>query len=134
MDNQNVIYLVIAMQRKCSMACKIQIIGLTDRTNWQDWGGRWTRRTALMRNLKTILEELEVKYTLPVQPILLPANMPPLASYQSNTRPTSPSGFTLSSPGGARTQLRQSPSLSPHSGIANLPDLGNAGRFPSTAR
>lgn len=49
----------------------------TDRPNWQDWGGRWGRRTAFMRNLKTILEELDIRYTMPVQPVLLPSHPPP---------------------------------------------------------
>lgn len=45
-----------------------------DRPNWQDWGGRWTRRTAFMRHLKTVLEELDIRYTMPVQPVLLPTS------------------------------------------------------------
>ena len=57
MEYQNAITLVVAMEH---------------RPNWQDWGGRWGRRTAFMRHLKTVLEELDVKYTLPVQPVLLP--------------------------------------------------------------
>lgn len=50
-----------------------------DRSSWQDWGGRWGRRTEFMRNLKTVLEELDVRYTMPVQPIVLPRDggMPP---------------------------------------------------------
>ena len=48
----------------------------TDRSNWQDWGGRWARRTQFMRNLKNILEDLDVRYTLPVQPVLLPRTSP----------------------------------------------------------
>jgi len=48
------------------------ILGGTDRPNWQDWGGRWARHTAFMRNLKTLLEELDVKYMKPIQPVLLP--------------------------------------------------------------
>ncbi|KDR75368.1 hypothetical protein GALMADRAFT_98777 [Galerina marginata CBS 339.88] len=40
------------------------IVGMEHRPNWQDWGGRWTRRTAFMRHLKTILEELEIYETL----------------------------------------------------------------------
>lgn len=44
---------------------------MLDRPNWQDWGGRWARRTAFMRNLKQILEDLDVHYTMPVQPVLL---------------------------------------------------------------
>lgn len=44
-----------------------------DRSNWQDWGGRWARRNAFMRHLKTVLEELDLRYTLPIQPVLLPS-------------------------------------------------------------
>ncbi|KAJ7115785.1 Mechanosensitive ion channel-domain-containing protein [Mycena epipterygia] len=62
MDYQNAIHLIVAMEH---------------RANWQDWGGRWGRRTAFMRNLKTILEDLDVRYSLPVQPILLPQGPPP---------------------------------------------------------
>lgn len=47
-------------------------IGMEHRPNWQDWGGRWARRTAFMRYLKTCLEELDLRYTKPVQPILMP--------------------------------------------------------------
>ncbi|TCD67602.1 hypothetical protein EIP91_012232 [Steccherinum ochraceum] len=66
MEYQNAIILVVAMEH---------------RPNWQDWGGRWGRRTAFMRHLKTVLEELDVKYTLPIQPVLLPGNgmRPPMS-------------------------------------------------------
>ncbi|KAI0788812.1 Mechanosensitive ion channel-domain-containing protein [Abortiporus biennis] len=57
MEYQNATHIIIAMEH---------------RPNWQDWGGRWGRRTAFMRNLKTILEDLDVKYSLPIQPVLLP--------------------------------------------------------------
>jgi hypothetical protein len=56
-----------------------------------------------MRHLKTVLEELEIVYTMPVQPILVPTNGPP------------PS---------------MSPVQTPLSGFQGPnPDLGNAGRF-----
>lgn len=51
-------------------------IQLSDRSNWQDWGARWTRRNEFMRYLKTVLEELDMKYVLPTQPVLLPHNFP----------------------------------------------------------
>ena len=51
-------------------------IGMEHRPNWQDWGGRWARRTAFMRFLKTTLEELDVRYTKPVQPVIMPAPPP----------------------------------------------------------
>ncbi len=57
MEYQNAIHLTVAMEH---------------RPNWQDWGGRWARRTAFMRNLKAVLEELDVRYTEPVQPVILP--------------------------------------------------------------
>ena len=44
-----------------------------DRPSWQDWGGRWTRRTAFMRFLRTVLEELVIRYTMQIQPVLLPS-------------------------------------------------------------
>ncbi|KAF9247339.1 Mechanosensitive ion channel-domain-containing protein [Melanogaster broomeanus] len=59
MEYQNAIHLIIAVEH---------------RPNWQDWGGRWARRTAFMRHLKSILEDLDMKYTLPIQPVLLPGN------------------------------------------------------------
>ncbi|KDQ61658.1 hypothetical protein JAAARDRAFT_31123 [Jaapia argillacea MUCL 33604] len=52
------------------------IIALEHRPSWQDWGGRWGRRTLFMRHLKTVLEELDIQYTMPVQPVLLPKGSP----------------------------------------------------------
>lgn len=60
MEYQNAIHLIVAVEH---------------RPNWQDWGGRWERRTTFMRNLKMILEELDVRYTMPIQPVLLPRSM-----------------------------------------------------------
>ncbi|KAH0839914.1 Mechanosensitive ion channel-domain-containing protein [Lanmaoa asiatica] len=65
MEFQNAIYLTISIERKY-------------RSNWQDWGGRWARRNAFMRHLKTVLEELDLRYTLPIQPVLLPSGTEPL--------------------------------------------------------
>ncbi|KAF8995427.1 Mechanosensitive ion channel-domain-containing protein [Cyathus striatus] len=70
MEYQNAIHLICAMEH---------------RPNWQDWGGRWSRRTAFMRNLKTVLEELDIKYTMPVQPILLPRSYSPSSVQLQNT-------------------------------------------------
>ena len=78
MEYQNAIHLVVAMERMCIFLwVAMQFTFWQDRPNWQDWGGRWARRTAFMRNLKTILEELDVKFTMPVQPVLLPRSSPP---------------------------------------------------------
>ncbi|KAJ3985951.1 Mechanosensitive ion channel-domain-containing protein [Lentinula detonsa] len=58
MEYMNAIYLTVAVEH---------------RPNWQDWGGRWTRRNAFMKFLKGVLEELDVKYMMPTQPVLLPS-------------------------------------------------------------
>ncbi|KAJ7245129.1 Mechanosensitive ion channel-domain-containing protein [Mycena haematopus] len=62
MEYQNAIHLIVAMEH---------------RANWQDWGGRWARRNLFMRNLKTVLEELDLRYSLPVQPVVLPQGVLP---------------------------------------------------------
>ncbi|KAG2077279.1 hypothetical protein BDR04DRAFT_1088237 [Suillus decipiens] len=58
-------------------------VGVEHRPNWQDWGGRWTRRTAFMKHLKSILEDLDVKYMMPIQPVLLPDSPHPTGSFRS---------------------------------------------------
>jgi hypothetical protein len=76
MEYQNAIYLTISIERKCAVVnalCSVLISLFVDRSNWQDWGGRWARRNAFMRHLKIILEELDLRYTLPIQPVLLPS-------------------------------------------------------------
>ncbi|KAI0272641.1 hypothetical protein BC834DRAFT_840866 [Gloeopeniophorella convolvens] len=92
MEFQNAIHLTIAMEH---------------RPNWQDWGGRWVRRTAFMRYLKTVLEELDIRYTMPVQPVLLPRTPVPGSPSLSMRMPNSPTGSTRS----------------------RREDLGNAGSF-----
>jgi small-conductance mechanosensitive channel len=52
--SSNAISLVLAMEHK---------------GNWQDWGSRWSRRTQLMRLVKSTCEELGIKYQLPLQPV-----------------------------------------------------------------
>ncbi|CDZ97984.1 Predicted mechanosensitive ion channel [Phaffia rhodozyma] len=65
-SQQNAIYIDIAIEHK---------------SNWHDWGARWARRTAFMKNLKTTLEVLEMTYSLPVQPIILPSGSEDLAAF-----------------------------------------------------
>ncbi len=61
-----------------------------------------------MRYLKTVLEELEIRYTMPIQPIILP---------QSNSfRPP-------------HTTHLQSPPHDPRTSDSSLPDVGSAGLF-----
>ncbi|KAK0528799.1 hypothetical protein OC842_004441 [Tilletia horrida] len=45
LDNMNSLELTIAFEHK---------------SNWQDWGTRWSRRTKLMRQIKTVAEELRM--------------------------------------------------------------------------
>ncbi|KAF6760057.1 Mechanosensitive ion channel-domain-containing protein [Ephemerocybe angulata] len=76
MEYQNALHLVVAMEH---------------RPNWQDWGGRWTRRNAFMRYLKTVLEELDIRYTMPVQPVILPSanGRPPMTNNLPSRTPSS---------------------------------------------
>ncbi|KAH7327668.1 Mechanosensitive ion channel-domain-containing protein [Rhizoctonia solani] len=67
MEYQNAIHLVVAMEH---------------RSNWQDWGGRWNRRNAFMKNLKTELENLEIQYSLPLQPVAFHSHSQPPPWYQ----------------------------------------------------
>jgi hypothetical protein len=109
MEFQNAIWLVIAIQRmyiSVPAALLHSDFVHSDRPNWQDWGGRWGRRTAFMRHLKTVLEDLDIKYTMPVQPILMP-NKP---SFHSTSR-------------------FQPPPPRPGGGMESREALGNAGSF-----
>lgn len=47
------------------------IVAFAHKQNWQDWGGRWNRRTKLMRQMKLVLDDLGVTYKLPLQPVQL---------------------------------------------------------------
>jgi len=47
------------------------IVAFAHKSNWQDWGGRWSRRTKLMRQMKTVLDDLDVSYKMPLQPVQL---------------------------------------------------------------
>ncbi|TFK48756.1 hypothetical protein OE88DRAFT_1663898 [Heliocybe sulcata] len=97
MEYQNAIYLIIALEH---------------RPNWQDWGGRWVRRTAFMRFLKTTLEELDMKYSMPVQPVLMPRGTP----YSANGNSSSNLNLPPQGRGPARMGSRDA-------------NLGNAGSF-----
>ncbi|KAI0331475.1 hypothetical protein GY45DRAFT_1322271 [Cubamyces sp. BRFM 1775] len=96
MEYQNAIHLIIAMEH---------------RPNWQDWGGRWVRRTAFMRHLKQVLEDLDLRYTEPIQPIILPRGVAPFSSSSYLDAPPSPR--SPGSPGRSRKGTRDT--------------LGNAG-------
>ena len=96
MDFQNAITIIIAMEREFTTLILINTHTRsptltarmrTDRPNWQDWGGRWMRRTAFMRYLKTTLEELDISYSMPVQPVLLPKGPPPFPPQMQSQLP-----------------------------------------------
>ncbi|KII85753.1 hypothetical protein PLICRDRAFT_44145 [Plicaturopsis crispa FD-325 SS-3] len=104
MEFQNDIHLIIAMEH---------------RPNWQDWGARWNRRTAFMKNLKAVLEELDVKYTMPVQPVILPKPAPGSVHQPTHLQPpprVRPTGSreTLGNAGsfGSSDNMRRAPSRS----------------------
>ena len=52
-----------------NMNCLNLVIAMEHKSNWQDWGARWARRTKFMREVKTIAEDLGLEYALPPQPI-----------------------------------------------------------------
>ncbi|PLW58185.1 hypothetical protein PCANC_00833 [Puccinia coronata f. sp. avenae] len=60
-QNQNLIQLLVAMEHKA---------------NWQDWGARWNRRTLFMKEMKRIMDRLNIAYKLPIQPISFLSNRP----------------------------------------------------------
>lgn len=62
--------------RRVNALRSVLISLVVDRSNWQDWGGRWARRNEFMHHLKNVLEELDVRYMLPIQPVLLPSGPP----------------------------------------------------------
>ncbi|CAE6441978.1 unnamed protein product [Rhizoctonia solani] len=68
MEYQNAIHLIVAMEH---------------RSNWQDWGGRWNRRNAFMKNLKSELEALEIQYSLPLQPVTFHSHSHPPPWYRA---------------------------------------------------
>jgi hypothetical protein len=92
----------------------------SDRSNWQDWGARWSRRNGFMRHLRTVLEELDITYTQPIQPIIMPSLpgsfLPPNIGSAAPTRtPT----VRLQHPRPRRAAT----------GAPTQEDLGNAGSF-----
>lgn len=105
MEHQNAISLIVAMEH---------------RPNWQDWGGRWVRRTAFMRNLKNVLEDLDVRYTKPIQPIIVPRGLGGLTSPFLDLPPSPRSG-------GARRTGEPRETL----GNAGYLDMEPLGRSPS---
>lgn len=121
MDFQNAITLIIAMERMYTTLLVLYCANINlnlnllcaDRPNWQDWGGRWARRTLFMRNLKAILEDLDITYSMPVQPVSLPKYSP----YPNG------SSMGLQAPGGRQNFA---PSSSQDFVLENL---GNAGQF-----
>lgn len=123
MDFQNALHLSVAIERKCCYwhLCPRHWCTFVDRRSWQDWAGRWARRTLFMRELKTILEELEIGYTMPIQPVLLPGpptNIPrssPVDSYEGSVN------SELGNAGGYQaSDMGQAPGKSFHSGVPSF--------------
>ncbi|KAF8825944.1 hypothetical protein HHX47_DHR6000586 [Lentinula edodes] len=120
MEYMNAIYLTVAVEH---------------RPNWQDWGGRWTRRNAFMKFLKGVLEELDVKYMMPTQPVLLPSyaqatnNPNPFnnSSTAVNRQPSSPSRMRMPQPRTRTESVRSGRSARSMQEQQEM--MGNAGTF-----
>ncbi|KAJ3861518.1 Mechanosensitive ion channel-domain-containing protein [Lentinula novae-zelandiae] len=120
MEYMNAIYLTVAVEH---------------RPNWQDWGGRWTRRNAFMKFLKGVLEELDVKYMMPTQPVLLPSyaqatnNPNPFnnSSTAVNRQPSSPSRIRTPQPRNRTESVRSARSARSMQEQQEM--MGNAGTF-----
>lgn len=52
-----------------NMNCISLIIAVEHKGNWQDWLGRWLRRTKFMRYMRDLAQELGLTYNPPQQPI-----------------------------------------------------------------
>jgi len=65
--------------------CINLVVAMEHRNNWQEWGARWGRRNLFMKHLRTVLEELEIGYQMPLQPVSFhPASaLPPWVAQQS---------------------------------------------------
>ena len=106
MEFQNAIHLIIALERGylCSFPSMIVVaecvFALLDRHNWQDWGGRWGRRNTFMKWFRGVLEELDIRYTAPVQPVLLPKGNPFLDAGSTGAQPSPFRGFSSDSASG----------------------------------
>lgn len=105
MKNQNMIQLVVAMEHK---------------SNWQDWGGRWDRRTRLMKEMKKIMDALNMTYKLPTQPVSFAPHRP-CRGGSHGVEPSSPV-----------SQRRGKNLKSPSSPNSTL--LGNAARMGTNAQ
>ncbi|KAI9597835.1 Mechanosensitive ion channel-domain-containing protein [Syncephalis fuscata] len=73
------------------------------RSNWQDGGRRWARRTKFMMALKEIITDLDLRYFLPPQRVeYIPPHTPPTdqpwAPFPRNQAGVSPSGGGQSQP------------------------------------
>ncbi|KAA1108891.1 hypothetical protein PGT21_028411 [Puccinia graminis f. sp. tritici] len=111
MQNQNLIQLVVAMEHK---------------SNWQDWGARWDRRTLLMKEMKRIMDQLNMTYKLPTQPV----------SFMSGQNKSPKVGSRSHEPFLGKSQHSQHSPRTASSAPANqnATFLGNAARLGSNAQ
>ena len=80
MEFQNATHLTIVLEREWERSHPrlMNVPLLLDLRNWQDWGRRCARPNAFMKWFREVLQELDLKYTAPIQPILLSKATPPL--------------------------------------------------------
>ncbi|KAI7958818.1 hypothetical protein MJO28_002609 [Puccinia striiformis f. sp. tritici] len=108
MQNQNLIQLAVAMEHK---------------SNWQDWGARWDRRTLLMKEMKRIMDQLNMTYKLPLQPVSF--NSRELISSKAGSRSHEPF---------LRSSQRSQPSMRASATSPNSTFLGNAARMGTNSQ
>lgn len=110
-SNQNLIQLIVAMEHK---------------TNWQDWGARLNRRTFLMREMKTIMDGLNMIYKLPVQPVSFVPGGP---KFRDSNRSKGDDGLTRSA------SQRHEPNCGASSSSRGMySSSNNSGRYPNISR
>lgn len=73
------------------------VVAMEHKGNWQDWGQRWSRRTQLMRHLKSELENLGITYQLPKQPVSF--------TLKPGQSPSAPKGPRMPSSGASNNLL-----------------------------
>lgn len=89
------------------MNCVTLTIAMEHKGNWQEWGTRWARRTQLMRQVKTIAEDLGMEYSLPPQPITFQPRSGPAPFGAGNGRmQLNPNSSSPRSPRGAAPGLQ----------------------------
>ncbi|POW05915.1 hypothetical protein PSHT_10600 [Puccinia striiformis] len=98
-------------------------VAMEHKSNWQDWGARWDRRTLLMKEMKRIMDQLNMTYKLPLQPVSF--NSRELISSKAGSRSHEPF---------LRSSQRSQPSMRASATSPNSTFLGNAARMGTNSQ